>query len=101
MVKQYMQPAVEHLRSALAQVDIQRPRLPVVSNVDARPHWEAEDIRATLALQVTSPVRWEETISAMVSAPEFQKCYEVGPGNVCRGIVKRFSKKLPVFSVQA
>jgi len=50
---------------------------------------------------VTEPVLWEPVIATMVSSPEFQRAYEIGPGTVCRGIVKRFGKKLEVVSVQA
>ena len=97
----YMAPAVAPLVAALQQVVISSPRIPVVSNVDARPHSDPDDIRTTLAMQVTSPVRWESIITAMVTADAFEECYELGPGTVCRGIVKRFGKKLKVNSIQA
>jgi [acyl-carrier-protein] S-malonyltransferase len=97
----YMAPAVAPLEAALRQVVISPPRIPVISNVDARPHSDPDDIRATLAMQVTSPVRWESIITAMVKAEAFVECYELGPGTVCRGIVKRFGKKLKVHSIQA
>ena len=73
----------------LAEVDIKSPRLPVISNVDAKPHYDPNEIREILAKQVVSPVQWETIITAMVKAPEFEKSYELGPGTVCRGIVKR------------
>lgn len=96
----YMQPAVERLRKVLAEVEIRPPRIPVVSNVDAKPHWDPQEIRDTLARQVTSPVQWESIVTAMVKAPEHERSYELGPGTVCRGIVKRFGKKIEVVSVQ-
>ena len=96
----YMEPAVESLRKALAAVDIKPPRIPVVSNVDALPHSDPQEIRDILARQVTSPVQWERIVTTMVKAPEFQRSYELGPGTVCRGIVKRFGKKLEVINVQ-
>lgn len=43
----------------------------------------------------------ETIVTAMVKAPEFENSYEIGPGTVCRGILKRFGKKTPVVSVQA
>ncbi|KAJ1440625.1 malonyl-CoA:ACP transacylase [Ochromonadaceae sp. CCMP2298] len=95
----FMQPAVESLKVALAAVEIKPPRLPVVSNVDAMPHYDPEEIRDILARQVTSPVQWESIVTAMVKAEEFETAYEIGPGMVCRGIVKRFGKKTPVVSV--
>jgi [acyl-carrier-protein] S-malonyltransferase len=97
----FMQPAVDPLRKALAAVQIKAPRIPVISNVDAKAHFDPADIRETLARQVTSPVQWETTIGAMVRAPEFLRAYELGPGSVCKGVVKRFGKKLEVVSVQA
>lgn len=96
----YMEPAVARLREALAAVDIKPPRIPVVSNVDAQPHSDPDEIRDILARQVTSPVQWERIVTTMVKAPEFQRAYELGPGTVCRGIVKRFGKKLEVINVQ-
>lgn len=97
----FMQPAVERLTKVLAEVDIKTPRIPVISNVDAKPHYDPKEIREILAKQVTNPVQWETIISTMVKAPEFTKSYELGPGTVCRGIVKRFGKKLEVVNVQA
>lgn len=97
----FMEPAVEKLKIALAAADIKTPRIPVISNVDAMPHYDPADIRETLAKQVTQPVRWETIISTMVKDAAFEKAYELGPGTVCRGIVKRYSKKLNVINVQA
>jgi len=96
----FMQPAVPSLEKVLAQVQIQRPRIPVISNVDAQPHFEPNDIRQTLAKQVTSPVQWETIMTNMLQSPAFTKSYEIGPGTVCRGIVKRFGKKYEVVNVQ-
>lgn len=97
----FMLPAVASLERVLATVDIQTPKIPVISNVDAKPHYEADDIRATLAKQVTNPVQWETIVTTMVKSEEFTMAYELGPGTVCRGILKRFGKKTPVTSIQA
>lgn len=94
----FMEPAVSRLQKVLTEVEIKTPRIPVVSNVDAKPHYDPKEIREILAKQVTNPVQWETIITAMVKAPEFVKSYEIGPGTVCRGIVKRFGKKLEVVS---
>jgi [acyl-carrier-protein] S-malonyltransferase len=96
----FMQPAVPPLEKILAQVQIHRPRIPVISNVDAKPHFEQNDIRQTLAKQVTNPVQWETIMTNMLQSPSFIKSYEIGPGTVCRGIVKRFGKKYEVVNVQ-
>eukprot|EP01041_Mallomonas_annulata_P012559 gene12559-26450_t len=96
----YMGPAVDRLRAVLKEVDIKSPRIPVISNVDAKPHYDPDEIREILAKQVTNPVQWEAITSTMVKSPDFIKAYELGPGSVCRGIVKRYGKKLEVINVQ-
>lgn len=97
----HMQPAVARLAAALLEVDIKEPRIPVISNVGAKAHCDAASIRRTLAEQVVTPVQWEATIKAMLAAPDFEKCYEIGPGNVCKGIIMRFRKRTRVISIQA
>ena len=97
----YMLPAVEPLRQALATVNFNIPRIPVVSNVDSQAHFDASDIRDVLARQVTSPVLWERAMTDMTSSSSFQRAVELGPGTVCRGILKRMNKKIDVSSVQA
>mmetsp|Transcript_2659 Transcript_2659/g.3634 ORF Transcript_2659/g.3634 Transcript_2659/m.3634 type:complete len:354 (+) Transcript_2659:16-1077(+) len=98
---EFMQPAVSKLQAALSEVSFSTPRVPVISNVDAKPHFDPQEIKDILARQVTSPVQWETIITTMVQAPDFAKSYEFGPGTVCRGIVKRFGKKLDVTNIQA
>jgi [acyl-carrier-protein] S-malonyltransferase len=97
----FMEPAVASLQKVLAEVDIKAPRIPVISNVDAKAHYDPQEIREILAKQVTNPVQWETIITTMVKSEEFEQAYELGPGTVCRGIVKRFGKKLLVTNVQA
>jgi [acyl-carrier-protein] S-malonyltransferase len=95
-----MQPAVERLTKALADVPMKRPRIPVVSNVDARPHDDPEEIRALLARQVVSPVRWEDSIRYLLGQG-FDTFYEVGPGRVLQGLMKRIDRKAKVHGVAA
>jgi [acyl-carrier-protein] S-malonyltransferase len=95
-----MQPAVERLTSALAGVRMKKPRIPVVSNVDAQPHDETEEIRALLARQVVSPVRWEDSIRYLLGHG-FDTFYEVGPGRVLQGLMKRIDRKVKVHSAAA
>ncbi len=89
-----MQPAVERLERALAQVPITPPRVPVFSNVDARPHVDPNEIRQLLVQQVCSPVQWEDGVLAMLGHG-VEHFYEVGPGRVLRGLLKRISRKIP------
>ena len=93
-----MKPADEQLREALQAAEIRPPRIPVLSNVDAAPHSDLAEIRETLVRQVLSPVRWEDTIRAM-QADGVERFYEVGPGNVLKGLMKRIDRKASFESV--
>jgi [acyl-carrier-protein] S-malonyltransferase len=95
-----MQPAVEKLAAALANVPMFAPKIPVVSNVDAQPHSDPEEIRALLIKQVVSPVRWEDSIRWMIDQG-FDTFYEVGPGRVLRGLLKRIDRKMPCHGVMS
>jgi [acyl-carrier-protein] S-malonyltransferase len=95
----FMKPAVASLEKVLADVEIQKPRIPVISNVDAKPHSDPETIKKLLATQVTSPVLWENTMDLMLSSG-FEKAFELGPGKVTAGILKRFDKKAECENVE-
>merc|ERR1719296_640309 len=87
----FMAPAVESLQKVLEEVEIKKPRIPVISNVDAKPHSDPAIIKQLLANQVTSPVLWENTMDSILGG-DFERAMELGPGKVTSGILKRFSK---------
>ena len=87
-----MQPAVAALSTALAGVRLSPPRIPVVSNVDAAVHHDPEEIRELLVRQVVSPVRWEDSLRYLL-AEGYGPYWEVGPGRVLRGLLKRIDRK--------
>ncbi len=96
-----MKPADARLAEVLAATQLSTPRLPVYSNVDARPHdADADATRARLARQVTSGVRWEQSMRAMI-ADGYDAFYEIGPGRVLTGLLKRIDRKMPCESVAA
>ena len=95
-----MQPAVEKLQAALDATPLAAPRIPVISNVDARPHSDPAAIKAILARQVTSPVQWETTVETLLGKG-LERSYEVGPGKVIAGILKRVDKKHEITNVTA
>ncbi|KAK4760361.1 hypothetical protein SAY87_005254 [Trapa incisa] len=96
----FMEPAVSRLEAALATTDIKTPRIPVISNVDAQPHADPDTIKKILACQVTSPVQWETTIKSLLTRG-LKKGYELGPGKVIAGIVKRMDKGADIENVGA
>ncbi len=87
-----MKPADEQLGEALAKATMKRPEIPVFSNVDARAHENPEEIRSLLVRQVISPVLWEDSVRAMLAAGA-DTFYEIGPGKVLRGLMKRIDRK--------
>jgi [acyl-carrier-protein] S-malonyltransferase len=87
-----MRPAVAALEEVLRQVEIKPPRLPVWANVTARPHAGPEEIRGLLARQVVEPVQWEQTVRNLL-ADGCDRFYEVGPGRVLAGLLKRVQRK--------
>jgi [acyl-carrier-protein] S-malonyltransferase len=95
-----MKPADEKLAAALAGVTISVPRVPVWSNVDAKPHTDPAEIRGLLVKQVLSPVRWEDTMRGLL-AEGVERFYEIGPGRVLAGLMKRVHRKADFQNVTA
>jgi [acyl-carrier-protein] S-malonyltransferase len=93
-----MRPADQRCAAALADVPMQKPRLPVISNVDALPHDDPEVIRQILVRQILQPVRWEDSMRYLV-AEGFDQFYEVGPGRVLRGLLRRIDRSVSCQSV--
>ena len=95
-----MRPADERLAEALAAVTMQTPRIPVWSNVDAQPHTDPATLGDLLVKQVVSPVRWEETMRGLIAAG-VERFYEIGPGRVLAGLMKRVHRKADFVNVTA
>lgn len=83
-----MESAKTGLKSALEKTEIKDARIPVYANVTAKPVRKAADIRELLLQQLTSPVRWEESVQNM-AADGATQFVEIGPGKVLQGLVKR------------
>src|SRR5207245_9274026 len=95
-----MKPADQALAIALASVEIRPPRVPVWSNVDAQPHTDPGEIRNLLVSQVLQPVRWEETMRNLL-AGGVDCFYEIGPGRVLAGLLKRVQRKVDCRNIPA
>ena len=93
-----MEPAAERVKEALTTVELRAPSVPVVSNVDASPNLEPARIKDLLVRQVSSPVRWEESVRRMV-ASGVRKFVELGPGTVLAGLVRRIDRSMEVVSI--
>ena len=93
-----MRPAAEKLLAYLESVAISAPRIPVLHNTDVQSHDEAAAIRAALAKQLHTPVRWVETVRALKAAG-VERVIECGPGKVLAGLNKRIDDSLAALAL--
>jgi [acyl-carrier-protein] S-malonyltransferase len=94
-----MKSAEEKFKHVLANVPIRQPAFQIIHNMDGRPAKDTEEIRVKLTTQITSSVRWVETIQYMVSKG-VSSFIEIGPGKVLSGLVKRIDRGLTVFNIE-
>jgi [acyl-carrier-protein] S-malonyltransferase len=94
-----MEFAVPGLKDGLAKVTIQAPKVPLISNVEAKPVTEAEAIRGLLLRQLTSPVRWVESMQNALALGAAE-ALEVGPGKVLMGLARGISRDMKVVPVE-
>jgi [acyl-carrier-protein] S-malonyltransferase len=94
-----MASAQPKLAAELARVTLVPPKVPVIANVTAQPHESPEAIRARLVEQVTSSVRWEESMRYLV-AQGFTRFIELGPGRALSGFMKRIDKTVQILNVE-
>lgn len=93
-----MQSAKDLLQDELNKTNFYEARFPVYTNVTAKPIVNKDEIKKMLFEQVTSPVRWEETIINMIN-DGFDEFVEIGPGKVLQGLVKRINPDVKCFGI--
>ncbi|MCL4167699.1 UNVERIFIED_CONTAM: hypothetical protein GTU68_008746 [Idotea baltica] len=93
-----MEPARIELADGIEQTHFSDTKVPVYQNVTAKPYTDSTSIKANLLQQLTSSVRWTQTMQNMIAdgAIEF---IEVGPGKAISGMVKKIDRKFPVSQV--
>ena len=91
-------PAAAKLAARLAEVAVVTPSIPVLHNVDVEVHPEPDAIRAALARQAASPVRWTQTIEAL-AARGVTRVVECGPGKVLTGLTRRIDERLAAYAL--
>ena len=94
-----MAPAAEVMAEALAEVALGRPVVPLIANVSAEPVRDPAVIRGMLVKQVTSMVRWRETV-VYLRSQEVELLAELGAGKVLTGLTRRIDRELQAVSVQ-
>lgn len=95
----FMEPARLELAAAIESAKIERPICPIFQNVNAKASQNEKEIKANLIAQLTGPVRWTQSIEAMVSAgaTDFIEC---GPGKVLQGLVRKINAEAIVSSME-
>lgn len=90
-----MQPAADDLGKAIEATTFHQPICPIYQNVCATPQTDPEAIRRNLLAQLTSPVRWTQSVNQMIAdgATEF---YEFGPGDVLKNLIRKINPEVTV-----
>lgn len=94
-----MQPAQDELATAIEKAEFNTPMCPVYQNVDAKPHTDPAEIKANLIAQLTAPVRWTQSVQAMV-ADGLTEVVELGPGAVLQGLVRKIDANVAASGMQ-
>lgn len=93
-----MRPAKDELEKAIEATEFKAPRCPVYQNVDGKPYTAPAEIKANLIAQLTSSVRWTESVNNMISAgaDDFTEC---GPGKALQGMIGRINKNVSAHGI--
>lgn len=94
----YMKPAAEKLKSEFAKISWNESKYEIISNVNAKPVKDPAEIQQRLYAQTFSPVLWEDSVSFMAGDLGIESFYEIGPGEVLAGLVKKCRKGLDILS---
>ena len=95
---QYMKPAADKLKSEFAKISWHEAKYDIISNVNAKPVKDPAEIQQRLYAQTFSPVLWENSVSFMADERGITSFYEIGPGEVLAGLIKKCRKGLDIFS---
>ncbi|MBT8392406.1 MAG: ACP S-malonyltransferase, partial [Ignavibacteria bacterium] len=85
-----MEPAVENINKAIDQTNFYQSKIPVYTNVTGKSANSTQEIKNKLNEQITAPVQWEASIRNMID-DEVEEFYEIGPGSVLQGLLKRIN----------
>ncbi len=94
-----MKPAEEVLEAKINEMHFNTPHCPVYQNVDARPHTDPQEIKRNLIKQLTSPVRWTDTMKQMLEDGVTEMVEVGGNGKVLTGLMRRIDRRFPITSL--
>ena len=93
-----MQPAKDELQAAIEAPEIKEPKCPVYQNVDGKPHTDPVEIKQNLIAQLTSSVRWAQSVENMIAdgADDFTEC---GPGKALQGMIVKINREVSAHGI--
>src|SRR4029434_3746227 len=94
-----MSPAAEGLRQVLSGVQVEPLSIPVITNVDASVNLDSARVKSLLVEQAVKPVRWEESVRKL-DALDCGRAWEIGPGKVLKGLIKRIVPSMEVETIE-
>lgn len=94
-----MKPAGSRLEKELERISVNDLNVPVITNVEAEANTRKERVKSLLVTQVSSPVRWEESMRKMIGSG-IERMIEIGPGKVLSGLMKRIDPKIDMANIE-
>jgi len=94
-----MKPAAERLKEEMEKINFSNLKVPLLNNADVREIMDVEEVKDSFYRQMFSPVRWVEDINYM-EREGVTICYEIGPKNVLKGLMRRITKNIKVVNVE-
>ncbi len=95
----FMKEAALSLEKELQEIEVLHPKIAVVSNVDAVRETEPAEIKKNLVSQVTHSVKWEDSMKLLIN-DGFKEFFEIGPGKVLKGLMRRIEPSVSVTNVE-
>ena len=93
-----MQPAVDGMAKALANLSFSEPLIPIIANTTAQPLTTAEEIKEELLRQLCNSIQWQRSIEYMINNG-VSTFIEIGPGKVLTGLVRRINKNVETLNI--
>ena len=93
-----MTKATQEMKDIILETEFKKPKINIISNVDARPQNKPEIIKNLLIQQIENPVKWRESVNYMINSG-VKKFVEIGPGKVLSGLIKRIDRNVKLNQV--
>lgn len=93
-----MEPVIAEFSKTVSNVRLRPPSIPVISNVTAQPLTDVDSIRKELVKQLRNCIQWQRSVECMIRSG-VAAFYEIGPGRVLSGLIRRINSELPIFNV--